>query len=445
MRKLRWTLWSLLGVTTLLWLLADRSLFQTAGFFAVRTAMVQYSGILAIAFMSVAMILAIRPRWPERWLDGLDKMYRLHKWLGIGALVLAIVHWLWAQAPKWAVGLGWMARRPRVPRAASGDAVEPLFASFRHTAEMLGEWAFYAAVLLIALALVRRIPYHIFARTHWLLALVYGVLVVHSVVLVKPAYWASPLGLMLAALLGYASWATLLILTRLAGRRRQVSGEITAIRHYPGVRSVAVEIEVAKGWPGHKPGQFAFAASDPAEGPHPYTIASAWDAQERRISFVARELGDHTRTLSHRLRLGQQVMIEGPYGCFTFDDDRIRQIWVAGGIGITPFIARMDALARQPDPGRSIDLFHCSAEVDDHALARLTADAEAANIRLHILIDARDGLLTGSRIRAAVPAWNEASIWFCGPSAFGDSLRRDFAAEGFPVEAHFHQELFSMR
>jgi predicted ferric reductase len=67
--------------------------------------------------MSIAMILALRPRWPEPSIGGLDKMYRLHKWLGIGGLVFAILHWLWSQGPKWAVGLGSLAlsavrRRP---------------------------------------------------------------------------------------------------------------------------------------------------------------------------------------------------------------------------------------------------------------------------------------------------------------------------------------------
>src|SRR3546814_10612587 len=75
-------------------------LFRSSGFFAIRSAAVQYSGALAIACMSVAMMLAIRPRWPEHGLGGLDKMYRLHKWLGIAALVTAIAHWLWAQGPK---------------------------------------------------------------------------------------------------------------------------------------------------------------------------------------------------------------------------------------------------------------------------------------------------------------------------------------------------------
>jgi predicted ferric reductase len=62
-----------------------------------------------------------------------------------------------------------------------------------------------------------------------------------------------------------------------------------------------------------------------------------------------------------------------------------------------------------------------------------------------VLVDSRDGLLTGDRIRSVVPGWRDASIWFCGPTGFGEALRADFAAHGLPVEERFHQELFSMR
>ena len=72
-------------------------------------------------------------------------------------------------------------------------------------------------------------------------------------------------------------------------------------------------------------------------------------------------------------------------------------------------------------------------------------DAGGAGVRLHVLIDARDGRLTGERIRREVPGWRDASIWFCGPVGFGEVLRKDFARNGFPVEERFHQELFSMR
>jgi Predicted ferric reductase len=95
--------------------------------------------------------------------------------------------------------------------------------------------------------------------------------------------------------------------------------------------------------------------------------------------------------------------------------------------------------------GQSVELFHSTADADDEALKKLAADARAADIRLHVLIDARDGFLTGERIREAVPQWREAGIWFCGPAGFGAALRRDFAAHGFPVEQRFHQEFFGMR
>src|SRR3546814_15622847 len=86
-------------------------------------------------------------------------------------------------------------------------------------------------------------------------------------------------------------------------------------------------------------------------------------------------------------RSGQEVRIEGPYGCFSFDDDCARQIWIGGGIGITPFIARMQYLAQSAGGARpEIDLFYSTAEVDEEALDKLKADEAAAHIRLHVLI-----------------------------------------------------------
>ena len=107
MKTIKMSLWGLLVLLTVLWLAAEPGVFQTTGYFTLRANMVQHSGVIAMGCMSVAMILALRPRWPEAWFGGLDKMYRLHKWLGIAALVFAVIHWLWAQGTKWAVGWGW--------------------------------------------------------------------------------------------------------------------------------------------------------------------------------------------------------------------------------------------------------------------------------------------------------------------------------------------------
>src|SRR3546814_3577398 len=90
--------------------------------------------------MSVAMVLAVRPRRFERFFDGLDKTYRLHKWLGISALVIAIFHWGWGQIPKWLVGFGWLEKPAR--RAGEGQMHEGIFAllqRFRGLAETRSE------------------------------------------------------------------------------------------------------------------------------------------------------------------------------------------------------------------------------------------------------------------------------------------------------------------
>jgi predicted ferric reductase len=270
-------------------------------------------------------------------------------------------------------------------------------------------------------------------------------------VLLQLSYWMTPVGMLIAGMLACGTVAAVLVLLRRVGAGRKVAGKIASLHYYPSLRVLEGEITIPEGWPGHKAGQFAFVSGDPAEEPHPYTIASAWNPAEPRLTFITKELGDFTRTLRDTRRVGESVVVEGPYGCFTFEDACPRQIWVGGGIGITPFIARMKQLARErqadPSPSRQqeIHLFHSTADYSEEAIAKLRADAAAADVRLHVLHDAHDGFLTGDRIRAAVPGWRDASIWFCGPSGFGSALRRDFARQGLNLAKSFHQELFAMR
>lgn len=91
MRAIRLTLVFSLLLVALLWALADSRLWGASSPYTVRAALIQLSGLLALACMSLALVLAARPRWPEQPLGGLDKMYRLHKWLGIGALLFSLL------------------------------------------------------------------------------------------------------------------------------------------------------------------------------------------------------------------------------------------------------------------------------------------------------------------------------------------------------------------
>ncbi|WZB73187.1 FAD-binding oxidoreductase [Achromobacter xylosoxidans] len=130
-----------------------------------------------------------------------------------------------------------------------------------------------------------------------------------------------------------------------AGRRighgRRSHGRITALEHKrDGV--LEVECRLDAGWRGHQAGQFAFVRFDRREGAHPYTIASA-PRPDGAIRFEIKALGDYTSRLPGALRVGQPVEVEGPYGCFQLDADAgAPQVWVAGGIGVTPFLAWLD-------------------------------------------------------------------------------------------------------
>ena len=159
MKEIKISYFVLLALLSVLWLMADAVLANSSAFFPFRASMVNYTGILGMGVMSVGMILSARPVRLEPLLGGLDKMYRLHKWLGITGLVIVILHWAWVKVPQWMVGWGWLERPVRAPASEQPLALFRFFQSQRGLAEDVGEWAFYAAVALIVLALVKRFPY----------------------------------------------------------------------------------------------------------------------------------------------------------------------------------------------------------------------------------------------------------------------------------------------
>ncbi len=427
---------------SLLWLLAEDFSLQGHGFWPLRTTMVHYSGILAMGAMSVAMLLAMRPVRIERFFDGLDKTYRLHKWLGISALVLGTLHWGWARIPKWLVGWGWLERPARKNAAQSADTFYGYLHSLRGFAEGIGEWAFYAAALLLVLALSKRVPYRWFFKSHRLLALAYLVLVVHSSILLPPAYWESAVGPLMILLMLAASVAAGVSLTRRVGRRHQVVGRIDELHYHRDNHVLRVGIDLDGPWPGHLAGQFAFVTFDAQEGPHPFSICSAWH-NDGKLAFSIKGLGDYTRSLPERLRIGNPVTVEGPYGCFDFRGSKPQQIWIAGGIGIAPFIARLQALAPTRGGG-NVTLFYSTSAPDRQFIERIRQLAAQARVQLHVLVTHQDGRLTPERMRQLAPQWKRCDIWFCGPAGFARDLRDDLQERGLPPE-DFHQELFNMR
>jgi predicted ferric reductase len=444
MKYAKQVFWGFLIVLSGLWWLSDTTDWAGIdGIFAWRKVLTQYTGVLGIGVMSLAMILAVRPVFLERYFDGLDKMYRLHKWLGISGLVMAVSHWLIVNGPKWMVALNWLERPTRKPHPVFPEgSLHQFFMDQRGLAASIGEWAFYLAVLLMVLALIKYFPYRRFFKTHSFLAVTYLVLVVHSVVLVKFEYWNGLLGVALAGLMATGSIAAVMSLFHKRIGGSTVSGHVLALEHQTAMNVLAIDIQLNEGWQGHESGQFAFVTFHEEEGPHPFTIASNWN-HDGRIRFLVKALGDYTRALPERLRVGDTLKVEGPYGRFNFESDSPRQIWIGGGIGITPFIARMKELANSP-ADKAIDLFHTTAAYDQNIINKLARDAAAANVRLHVRSDERDGRLDLDTLVKAVPDWRDADVWFCGPAKFGRMIRDGLIRLGLPAQ-RFHQELFEMR
>src|SRR5690606_10088326 len=131
---------------------------------------------------------------------------------------------------------------------------------------------------------------------------------------------------------------------------------------------------------------FAFVTFDAREGAHPYTIASANPAGTHRLTFQIKALGDYTRELAQHLAVGQPVQVEGPYGRFDHRRGEARQAWVAGGIGITPFLAWLESLQSHPDDAPHAQLHYCVRdEARDPFVGRLrTLCAPLPNITLHV-------------------------------------------------------------
>jgi predicted ferric reductase len=144
------------------------------------------------------------------------------------------------------------------------------------------------------------------------------------------------------------SVAAVVSLFRRIGAHRKAVGVVERVEYMDGVRVNAVTVQLKDRWAGHEAGQFAFVNFHAKEGAHPYTISSAWHG-DGKLLFLVKALGDYTRTLASTLKVGEVVEIEGPYGRFNFEGSPKRQLWIGGGIGITPFVARMKALAQQAD------------------------------------------------------------------------------------------------
>ena len=188
-------------------------------------------------------------------------------------------------------------------------------------------------------------------------------------------------------------------------------------------------------------GQFAFVSmSGGLSGEqHPFTISSP---PNEAVRFSIKASGDWTDELATKPPpAGAAARIEGPYGCFDYRLGRRRQLWLAGGVGITPFAAMLPEV----DPSYSV-LLVWSVREPDGAFYRAELEmavAERPNVRLMIHPTSAKGHLSIADLDVG-DLHRGVSAFICGPTAMRRAFIEQLRALGMPRREIFFEE-FTLR
>ena len=168
-------------------------------------------------------------------------------------------------------------------------------------------------------------------------------------------------------------------------------------------------------------GQFCFLRlnKDKLYARHPFTISSS--PNEKNITFTIKLQGRFTKTAS-KLREGEKVILEGPFGTFTIEDKSKPLVFIAGGVGITPFMSIIrDQLIKKNH--QQITLIYCSKS-KNHKIFKQEIDCinESWFKKIYILSKDEKYLDTDERgyvskeiIEKYVKNISNSLFYICGP------------------------------
>jgi predicted ferric reductase len=205
----------------------------------------------------------------------------------------------------------------------------------------------------------------------------------------------------------------------------------------PNARTLVVDLEPRAAPLRFVPGQFVYVDfANNGWHPHPFTIASGLSSPTLQLAI--RDSGAETHALYHALQSGSTVRVGKPHGQFDYHGGGVHQVWVAAGIGITPFISWIRSLDDAFD--HEVDFFYTVADEHD-ALFLKDIQAAAAcypSLRVHLVASGRDGLLTPEQIAKMVPSsLDQVWVYMCGPDAMMDSFAQRFRQLGVPRQRIF--------
>jgi predicted ferric reductase len=281
-------------------------------------------GWLGAGMLSSSLLLMVREPLAVRWFGGLERMYRWHHAFGIGACVLLLAH---------PVALAVAVLPTSAPRAWSLLSPARWFPS-----NALGWIALFGLLAGLSASLIPRIRYAVWRRVHFSLGLAVLLGIAHA-----SAYRGPATSLLLTAIPSVLAlgWRVLRADRGFGTRPYEVEScaRIASKTMEIVLRPLAAPLTVS-------PGQFVMVAF--YEGPHyrgcaefhPYTVCDSLG--DGSLVLAVKALGDCTSKIQ-ALERGVAARVQGPFGQFLADFPRSPSLWIAGGIGVTPFIAKLRA------------------------------------------------------------------------------------------------------
>jgi predicted ferric reductase len=383
-------------------------------------------GSTNIILMACALFLSTRPKWAEPFFGGLDRMYISHRRTATAAFLLIFVHVLTVPITTTNLTLG----------------------------NYLAMIAFVGIISIVLVTLAPRIPflsklsgstYEGWKNLKRYIGIFFIIAFIHALTI--PA----PLDALVAItwvqvffIVGTVSY----LYTELFGRffKKYLPYTVEVVKH-PNASSTEVTLR-AKRNPirKHRAGQFLFVrfpGDKTLDESHPFTISSA--PSEETLRLTVKASGDFTRYLFAHLKTGTDAVIEGAYGMFNYKTGSQKQVWIAGGIGLTPFLSFIRDI--DGDLDHDVDFYYTFRHPEEALFLDEIKGAAVANPRLkvHVRFSAIDGSLTVDEVvKNAGSDLQGSDIYLCGPLPMVQAFTRRFQEHGVPAK-NIHYEEFNFR
>lgn len=380
-------------------------------------------GGLAFLLITVSIFLSTRPQFLEDTFGGLDRIYQVHKVCGISAGLLVLLHFL--AAPK-SVPIGFdsetISLTPSLP---------------------LGMLALISLVLSLALTLNRKIPYHRWRVMHRAMGLIYIIAIIHLITI--PSIFFERFGLSGIILLIASSVGVLSYFYNALGLNRHTSFLYTIEAVNQLERAVEIELRPKAEVMNFTAGQFAFLEiqGEGLQEPHPFSISSS--PNDKTIRFTIRVLGDWTRKIREEIKAGTEAILRGPYGRFKSDFSEKKQIWMAGGIGITPFLSMLRDMKQDDD--REIHLVYAVREKKEALFLEEISNkvSQLHGLKLVLLESSLGEYARVDIMKMKLPdSISEYGYYLCGPKSMVNGIAKDLRKEGI-LRSKIHTEAFEFR